>query len=730
MECAYSVSERFRRDFSLTPYSLSVGVAVVSQCHQRLRKVKSFNTTETPHLPPLFELTKAQQRNAMFLFLRLINQADMKYQELLKVSSKALHPTIYDGLIREMGRLRAEGMDAILLKIREIDKFFIDDDADQDCAVHRNSAVGKFLRKLALAVGSLDFTSQVQFAQRVARYVDEEVSEPRLTEIGRPTDQMTLDDVSMAIDTAADDINEGSGDLDESLMSLYGKEKARAFLRRQGQKLRDNPAAALPPKELHREIVQILRSSPDMAEVYYLSFMNHLIFGEYVSAIEDCHKHFLLKRDIAGKKFRYALLSLAMVHRRFGHLKQAELALKECIDLSQQSSDKECLQHALAWLCRTNQDVMSCYIRTLIVQSCQQQLWSLYSVGLQTLSRLGAMSGSPPSTFIEGLTGKCPKQLEAPEVQVNLAISSAILWIGYGFHQNAKLHCEAILHLSQTRVTPAHRDWVVVNESTIMALVFIARYSVLDYDYTTAERLINVARSMVPEYAELKHLVELAALCNTCERALHRDRIEECESAVASLALLSASDSQLYRVRLLQQMGNYEQAVRLVNSLQSEQDSSGVYCNLVSLLLQARILIDAGGDNAIQLILRGLAVCDRFHLRYLEAMFKLELVRAQAKAGFSQDLLKGTLNSVTPMILSHGSKEDKLLLRSIEAEVADGAQSIEEMEICLGQWQSLGDVYKAKRALQYLARRCHDIGDFRRRNLYAKMFRQMLTRPP
>ncbi|XP_022687592.1 anaphase-promoting complex subunit 5-like [Varroa jacobsoni] len=724
MECAYSVSERFRRDFSLTPYSLSVGVAVLGQCHQRLLQIKPFDSAQLP-----LKLTRAQQRNAMFLFLRLINQADMGYQELLNVCSKALHPAIYAGLIRDMSLLRAEGMDAILLKIREIERLFADTNINSElCVVHRNSAVGKFLRKLALAVGSLDFTSHVQFAHRVARYVDEETSGRCLAEVDQPLGQVTLDDVSMAIDTAADDGDEGPSVLDESVMALYGKEKARAFLRRQGQKLRDNPAAGLPPKELHREIVQILRSSPDMAEVYYLSFMNHLTFGEYVSAIEDCHKHFLLKRNIAGKKFRYALLNLAMVHRRFGHMKQAELALKECIDLSQQSSDKECLQHALAWLCRTNQDVMSCYIRTSIVQSCQQQLWSLYSLGLQTLSRLGAMSGCPPSTCIESLTGKCPKQLEAPEVQVNLAISSAILWVGYGFHQNAKLHCEAILHLSQTRVTPSHRDWVVVNESTIMALVFVARYAVLDYDYETAQKLIDVARSMVPEYAELKHLVELAALCNTCERALHRDQIEECESAVASLALLSTSDAQLYRVRLLQQMGNYEQAVKLVNSLQSEQDSSGAYCNLVSRLLQARILIDAGGDNAIQLILRGLAVCDRFHLRYLEAMFKLELIRAQARAGFSQDLLRGTLKSVTPMILSHGSKEDKLLLRSIEAEVADGEQSIEEMMVCFEEWQALGDFYKAKRALQFLAKRCHDSEDFKRRNEFAKMFRQMVTR--
>lgn len=76
------MSERFRRDFSLTPYTLAVGVAIVGQCHQRLRQLKASETASgsTAPVPAALELTKAQQRNAMFLFLRLINQADMGYQ--------------------------------------------------------------------------------------------------------------------------------------------------------------------------------------------------------------------------------------------------------------------------------------------------------------------------------------------------------------------------------------------------------------------------------------------------------------------------------------------------------------------------------------------------------------------------------------------------------------------------------------------------------------------------
>lgn len=80
MECAYSVSERFRRDFSLTPYTLSVGVAILGQCHQRLGHLNASSEGQQSTSTTAAPLTKAQQRNAMFLFLRLINQADIEYQ--------------------------------------------------------------------------------------------------------------------------------------------------------------------------------------------------------------------------------------------------------------------------------------------------------------------------------------------------------------------------------------------------------------------------------------------------------------------------------------------------------------------------------------------------------------------------------------------------------------------------------------------------------------------------
>lgn len=656
---------------------------------------------------------------------------------------KVFPETVYTNTVKELENFQNGGVNMIFTKISSLEKYFTETEDAENSKIQKNSVAGMFFRKLILAINTLDFTSQVQFSRKVEDYVngvqhddEPEGSQsvyddtctsmvdiyPRRSAANSRTTDSEPKELSSPEEVESTDFWAG----DESL--VYGRDKARAFLRDQGQKLKDNPAAALPPKELHREILQILRSSPDMAEAYYLSFMNNLFFGEYVSAIGNCHKHFLLKRDIAGKKFRYALLNLAMIHKRFGHENQAELALRESIDLSQQAGDHECLQQALVWLCRTNQEDISLSVKNSVVQSWQQHLWLLLSLGLQTLSKLGVLTGRSPSTCFEILGGKHLKHSDSPAILMNYGISAAILWISFGFHQNARLHCEMVLHICHSKITLRHNDWVVVNENVILAFVFCSRYAIQDYDYKTADKLLEIASSLVPSFSELKNAVDIAVLCNECEKNLHRDCFVKCEAAIESLGLLSPEDARLYKVRMYQQLGNYEKAIKLINAFPtSSVEHCGSYGTVIKYLLKSRVLIDIDSDNSFQCILEGLALCERYNLRYLECMFKLELVRAQGRSNFSKHSLQSTIDSVTPMILAHGSKDDKLLLRSIGAEISDNEKAIEEMIACYEEWNSLGDIQRSKVALNFIARKCHEMGDRTRRNYYSKLFKILVS---
>ena len=79
------------------------------------------------------------------------------------------------------------------------------------------------------------------------------------------------------------------------------------------------------------------------------------------------------------------------------------------------------------------------------------------------------------------------------------------------------------------------------------------------------------------------------------------------------------------------------------------------------------------------------------------------------------------------MILAHGSKDDKLLLRSIGAEISENEVAIEEMIACYEEWDSLGDIQRSKVALNFIARKCHEIGDRTRRNRYSRLFRDLVS---
>ncbi|XP_003739141.2 anaphase-promoting complex subunit 5 [Galendromus occidentalis] len=730
MECAYSVSDRFRRDFSLTPFTFAVGVMVGEYCQLYTSKVSRQ------------QISESHRRAAMILILRLIHSSEKSCAELLDDCLKELPETVHSRTLQELAHFRRGNVNAIFQKTRSFEKFFAgSEDADYS-KIHKNSVTGMFLRKLILAINTLDFTAQTQFSMMVQEYVAKavdhdrpltnEVADAPMSEVGTKED---TGGSSSTHNESTDLESSGAAELKSSSANdisglAYGRDSARAFLRQQGQRLRDNPASALPPRELNREILKILCNNPDMAEAYYVSFMSNLFFGEYVSAIGDCHKHFLLKRDIAGKKFRYALLNLAIIHKRFGHEKEAELALRESIDLSQQAGDHECLEQALLWLSRTNQNDMSSAVENSVLHGGQQQrLWLLFTLGLQTLSKLGILTGRFPSSCLEKLAGKHVENCGSPAALMSFGMSAAILWISYGLHQNAKLHCEMVLHLCYTEINPRHEDWIFINESVILAFVFCSRYAIQDYDYVTAGTLLEIADSLVPPFSELRKAVDIAKLCNECESNLHKDRFSECRASIDALALLSPADAELYKVRMYQHLGNYERAIKLINGFPpTSVENSGSYGSVIQFLLKSRVLIDIDSDNSFQCILEGLALCERYNLRYLECMFKLELVRARSRRNFSKPSLKSSLDSVTPMILAHGSKDDKLLLRSVRAEISENDRAIEDMISCYEEWNFFGDVQRSKVALNFIARKCHEIGDRARRNHYAKLFRILVTK--
>ncbi|NWT04466.1 APC5 protein, partial [Mionectes macconnelli] len=129
----------------------------------------------------------------------------------------------------------------------------------------------------------------------------------------------------------------------------------------QASLLKNDETKALTPASLQKELNNLLKFNPDIAEAHYLSYLNSLrvqdVFSSTHSLLHYFDRLILTGAESKsngdegyGRSLRYAALNLAALHCRFGHYQQAELALQEAIRIAQESNDHVCLQHCLSWL--------------------------------------------------------------------------------------------------------------------------------------------------------------------------------------------------------------------------------------------------------------------------------------------------------------------------------------------------------------------------------------------
>lgn len=119
------------------------------------------------------------------------------------------------------------------------------------------------------------------------------------------------------------------------------------------------------PPSLHLDsridgMLQRMGNPPGGSYLRYLYAMQH---KDYPAAVAHLHRYFdygmfgrALRNDRVDSKdrpvFQWALLNLAGLHFRFGHMALALQALEETVRLAQHASDHRCLANALYWLVR------------------------------------------------------------------------------------------------------------------------------------------------------------------------------------------------------------------------------------------------------------------------------------------------------------------------------------------------------------------------------------------
>ncbi|KAG0328948.1 anaphase promoting complex subunit 5, partial [Podila humilis] len=127
--------------------------------------------------------------------------------------------------------------------------------------------------------------------------------------------------------------------------SIYDAEK---YLDLQNQHL-SNPNQVDIPGEVLEHVQAIQQRMPSVAKAHYIMCVQAQQTGDFEMAIQSLYRFFDYCMSMHGELYQYALLNLAILHARFGHLDQARFAIRETVEVARDNMDQECLSYALSW---------------------------------------------------------------------------------------------------------------------------------------------------------------------------------------------------------------------------------------------------------------------------------------------------------------------------------------------------------------------------------------------
>ncbi|RUS31072.1 anaphase-promoting complex subunit 5-domain-containing protein [Jimgerdemannia flammicorona] len=207
-------------------------------------------------------------------------------------------------------------------------------------------------------------------------------------------------DGSIARDTS----RESLGTNLEVPMALYDAER---FLDHQVEQLESKllsivlaseGSGDITPSELKGHLNFILKHMPELAKVHYVSALNDIRRGEYEAALVALHRFFdycLLNRE--RPMYQFALLNLAILESRFGHVQQALWAVESAIEIARENRDRECLSYALRYLIL----LLGFSLCRAFTLSFQQFIQFIMRIGYSWLYRLKRNHPSELSGFAE-----------------------------------------------------------------------------------------------------------------------------------------------------------------------------------------------------------------------------------------------------------------------------------------------------------------------------------------
>ncbi|KAK2902414.1 anaphase-promoting complex subunit 5 [Channa argus] len=627
------------------------------------------------------KLTLPERRRLNKLILPLQQGPDLTLDQFLKTVEECCPQTAYAVKLRlhEM----ADG------ELKDMEYFFstlTTPFTSFDTEPYKTSVVGLFMRHMLLAYNKLSFSQVYKLYKSLQHYYHSHYAKPTDGQVGLPA--LAADDSEMDLTSTEDTIERiDKEELDTPLHESelrndntttkgpLSQKQAEYFLARQAYLLKNDENKALKPAALQEELNNMLKFNPDFAEAHYLNYLNSMRVQDiFLSAHSLLHyfDRLILSGnegksngdDGYGRSLRYAALNLASLHCRFGHYKQADLALQEAIRIAQESNDHVCLQHCLSWLYTLEQ--MKGSDSTVLTEDSVKMaahfcLPYLASLGIQSLVQQGATQGKTAHKLMDALKDTDIlhwKHSLSELIEISLAQTTSI-WRMYGKSTMALQQAQLLLNMSS--LEPVNFGVQQNNtEAFAVALCHLAELHAEQGLYSAVSEILQHLKEQFPPHTQHAKLWMLCDLKIQFERHMNEGKCHLAEPLVTAISALNKTEGLYRKAQVLKALNRSTEAYSILQRLQVHCEKTKCAEMVIRVMLCTAELHweSSGFSTALPLLLQALALARQHHLQSLASETILHLSFTQLMLGIPEQALSVLHEAIEP-VLAHGSVMDK-----------------------------------------------------------------------
>uniref|UniRef100_A0AAQ5XB31 Anaphase-promoting complex subunit 5 n=1 Tax=Amphiprion ocellaris TaxID=80972 RepID=A0AAQ5XB31_AMPOC len=352
-----------------------------------------------------------------------------------------------------------------------------------------------------------------------------------------------------------------------------------------------------------------------------------------------------------GRSLRYAALNLASLHCRFGHYRQADLALQEAIRIAQESNDHVCLQHCLSWLYTLEQ--MKGSDSTVLTED---------SVKMAAHFCLpGATQGKTAHKLMDALKDTDIlhwKHSLSELIEISLAQTTSI-WRMYGKSTMALQQGQLLLNISS--LEPVNFGVQQNNtEAFAVALCHLAELHAEQGLYSAVSEIIQHLKEQFPPHTQHAKLWMLCDLKIQFERHMNEGKYHLAEPLVTAISALNKTEGLYRKAQVLKALNRSTEAYRILQQLQVHCEKTKCTEMVIRVMLSTAELHweSSGFSTALPLLLQALALARQHHLQSLASEAILHLAFTQLMLGVPEQALTVLHEAIEP-VLAHGAVMDK-----------------------------------------------------------------------